>query len=283
MHLALPPAVELCVIAAHARLRSQQDDVQNDIRTALVKLHSLASSIVTPYGMFPNQAPAILDACRAEATQLGILPFTAPDHVALLQDAARAFLAGALRDSAGPRAVQVAILGRWVADARVWCAMAASTLYADGTRNNSTSYAMPGLQAILDELSAYESPRAGCWLTLTLDPSDRAAQSPYDAVAAAPIKVTAYTLGIVQRAQDAGMRPAWGKPYAGTVSLSLGTGHPQATFGTIRIGAKSGKVLRAEFIHGSNGPKEQFTGTVAVRTALLRIAARLDDEGVYRP
>lgn len=113
-------------------------------------------------------------------------------------------------------------------------------------------------------------------------PEDRSPAPASGALADAPVNATSYTLGIVQRIEAAGLRPTWGKPHRGVIRVSLGmTGVREGTFGSIRVGARTGKVLSAEFIHGNDGPKEVHEGTRRVRDAVVRIALGLDDRGVY--
>ncbi|MDF3303056.1 hypothetical protein [Streptomyces tropicalis] len=82
--------------------------------------------------------------------------------------------------------------------------------------------------------------------------------------------VTSYTAGIVRLAQAKGLRPAWGQPRGHTRRIILNAVGPHGAFGSIVIGRSSGKVLRAEIIHGNDAKvPRRAKGTNAVR-ALLR-------------
>ncbi|WP_240364073.1 hypothetical protein [Streptomyces sp. S1D4-20] len=93
--------------------------------------------------------------------------------------------------------------------------------------------------------------------------------SPQDG--AAPIDLTgltAYTIGIIRLAQDKGLRPSWSGIYRGARRITLNAGGMHGTFGTIQIGKTSGKVRRAEIIHGNGGTPRRAQGTNAVRALL---------------
>jgi hypothetical protein len=100
-------------------------------------------------------------------------------------------------------------------------------------------------------------------------PWDESDNSPQGVTA--PIDLTAYTIGIIQLAQDKGLRPAWSGVYRGARRITLNAGGPHGTFGTIHVGKTSGKVLRAEIIHGNGGTPRRAKGTNAVRALLATI------------
>ncbi|MEU3877812.1 hypothetical protein [Streptomyces sp. NPDC029704] len=84
--------------------------------------------------------------------------------------------------------------------------------------------------------------------------------------------VTAYTAGIVRLAEAKGLRPAWGQPHGRTRRIILNAIGPHGAFGSIVIGRTSGKVLRAEVIHGNDAKTtRRATGTNAVRALLTEV------------
>ncbi|MYR59513.1 hypothetical protein GTY54_25830 [Streptomyces sp. SID625] len=84
--------------------------------------------------------------------------------------------------------------------------------------------------------------------------------------------VTAYTAGIVRLAQAKGLRPAWGQPHGHTRRIILNATGPHGTFGSIVIGRTSGKVLRAQVIHGNDAKApRRAKGTNAVRALLTDV------------
>ncbi|WP_435060391.1 hypothetical protein [Streptomyces sp. bgisy060] len=84
--------------------------------------------------------------------------------------------------------------------------------------------------------------------------------------------VTAYTAGIVRLAQAKGLRPAWGQPRGRTRRIVLDAVGPHGVFGSIVIGRSSGKVLRAEVIHGNDARvPRRAKGTNAVRALLMEV------------
>lgn len=99
-----------------------------------------------------------------------------------------------------------------------------------------------------------------------------------------PECTTRYTRRIVQLAARAGLRPEWGDPYRGVRVLVLNGEGPRATFGSVSVGARSGRVLRARFIHGGGGDIEKHEGPRAVHEALSRICSWTSHEtGTYQP
>ncbi|MEU1077800.1 MULTISPECIES: hypothetical protein [unclassified Streptomyces] len=84
--------------------------------------------------------------------------------------------------------------------------------------------------------------------------------------------VTAYTAGIVRLAEAKGLRPTWGQPHGRTRRIILDAVGPHGAFGSIVIGRTSGKVLRAEVIHGNDAKvPRRATGTNAVRALLMDV------------
>ncbi|WP_327393789.1 protein phosphatase 2C domain-containing protein (plasmid) [Streptomyces sp. NBC_01186] len=88
-----------------------------------------------------------------------------------------------------------------------------------------------------------------------------------------PECATSYTRSVVQLAAWAGLRPEWRDPYRSVRVIALNGTGPRATFGTVSVGARSGRVLRAQFIHGPGGEVENHEGPGAVREALSRICS----------
>ncbi|MFJ5951372.1 hypothetical protein [Streptomyces noursei] len=84
--------------------------------------------------------------------------------------------------------------------------------------------------------------------------------------------VTAYTAGVVRLAQAKGLRPTWGQPRGRARRIILDAVGPHGAFGSITIGRASGKVLRAEVIHGNDAKDPcHATGTNAVRALLMGV------------
>jgi hypothetical protein len=81
--------------------------------------------------------------------------------------------------------------------------------------------------------------------------------------------LTAYTAGIVRLAEAKGLRPTWGQPHGHIRRIILNASGPHGAFGSIVIGRTSGKVLRAEVIHGNDTARPcRAKGTNAVRVLL---------------
>ncbi|MCX4677666.1 hypothetical protein OG413_20555 [Streptomyces sp. NBC_01433] len=80
--------------------------------------------------------------------------------------------------------------------------------------------------------------------------------------------VTPYTVGIIRLAEAKGLHPTWQQPYGNSRRIVLNAVGPHATFGSITIGRTSGKVLRAEVIHGNGAKPRRAKGTNAVRELL---------------
>ncbi|MGW3932917.1 hypothetical protein ACWECC_33210 [Streptomyces microflavus] len=84
--------------------------------------------------------------------------------------------------------------------------------------------------------------------------------------------LTSYTAGIVRLAEAKGLRPTWGQPHGHTRRIILNAVGPHGAFGSIVIGRTSGKVLRAEVIHGNDAKRPcRAKGTNAVRALLTGI------------
>ncbi|MGC9478843.1 hypothetical protein ACP4I1_32470 [Streptomyces sp. WG4] len=78
--------------------------------------------------------------------------------------------------------------------------------------------------------------------------------------------LTPYTVGIIRLAESKGLRAADGGTYRGVRRITLNAGGKHGTFGTIQVGKASGRVLRAELIHGNGGIERRAQGATAVRT-----------------
>lgn len=83
---------------------------------------------------------------------------------------------------------------------------------------------------------------------------------------------TTVTDQIFKLAEQAGLRPSWSEPYGNTREILLDGEGVNAPFGTIHVGLRSGKVLRATIIYGNGGRTRKYEGAVAVRAALRAIA-----------
>ncbi|MFF4155181.1 hypothetical protein ACFYZU_33855 [Streptomyces sp. NPDC001651] len=84
--------------------------------------------------------------------------------------------------------------------------------------------------------------------------------------------VTAYTASIVRLAEKRGLPPTWGQAHGRTRRIILDAVGPHGVFGSIVIGRSSGKVLRAEVIHGNDAKvPRRATGTNAVRALLTDV------------
>jgi hypothetical protein len=84
---------------------------------------------------------------------------------------------------------------------------------------------------------------------------------------------TTVTDQIVALAEKAGLRPAWQPAYRGVTTIALNGEGPSGVFGSIHVGSRSGRVLRAELVHGNGGPTRTYTGAVEVRAALKTLSA----------
>ncbi|MGC5263900.1 hypothetical protein ACPXCO_23055 [Streptomyces cyaneofuscatus] len=84
--------------------------------------------------------------------------------------------------------------------------------------------------------------------------------------------LTSYTTGIVRLAEAKGLRPTWGQPHGRTRRIILNAVGPHGAFGSIVIGRTSGKVLRAEVIHGNDAKRPcRAKGPNAVRVLLTGV------------
>lgn len=79
---------------------------------------------------------------------------------------------------------------------------------------------------------------------------------------------TAYTKGILRQAEHVGMTPTWQPARQGITRVSLSAPGPHNVFGTIQIGARSGRVLRAELIYQNGRRKRTFANATALRQYL---------------
>ncbi|MFE3139694.1 hypothetical protein [Streptomyces scopuliridis] len=81
--------------------------------------------------------------------------------------------------------------------------------------------------------------------------------------------LTAFTVGIIRLAETKGLRPTWGQPHGNSRRIVLNADGPHGAFGSITIGRTSGKVLRAEVVHGNDARGAcRARGTNAVRVLL---------------
>ncbi|MGW3628031.1 hypothetical protein [Streptomyces sp. NPDC000880] len=99
-----------------------------------------------------------------------------------------------------------------------------------------------------------------------------APQTPAPAAELDVTGLTAFTVGIIRLAESKGLAPSWTKPHGNTRRLIVNGTGPHGTFGTITIGKTSGKVLRAELIHGNGGSAVKAQGTNAVRALLTSLS-----------
>lgn len=83
---------------------------------------------------------------------------------------------------------------------------------------------------------------------------------------------TTVTDQIVKLAEQAGLRPHWGETYRGVRELLLNGEGVRSPFGTVRVGARSGRVLRAQIVYGNGGPVRNYAGARQVRAALKSLA-----------
>ncbi|MFE0058748.1 hypothetical protein [Streptomyces sp. NPDC059003] len=96
--------------------------------------------------------------------------------------------------------------------------------------------------------------------------------------------LTAYAVGIVRLAEAKGLRPAWGRPRGNSRRIVLNAIGPHGAFGSITIGRTSGKVLRAEVIHGNDARGAcRAEGTKAVRVLLNGIPRSACSTGCAAP
>ncbi|MEU8911736.1 hypothetical protein [Streptomyces nigrescens] len=85
--------------------------------------------------------------------------------------------------------------------------------------------------------------------------------------------LTAYTAGIIRLAEAKGLRPTWGQPHGNSRRIILNAVGPHGAFGSITIGRTSGKVLRAEVVHGNDARGAcRAQGTNAVRVLINGVA-----------
>ncbi|MGA5127791.1 hypothetical protein ACPCAG_31375 [Streptomyces pseudogriseolus] len=91
--------------------------------------------------------------------------------------------------------------------------------------------------------------------------------------------LTPYTVGVIRLAEREGLRATDAGTHRGVRRIALNAGGKHGTFGTLQIGARSGKVLRVELIHGNDGTPRRAQGAMNVRLLLAaeRIHACPDD------
>lgn len=81
--------------------------------------------------------------------------------------------------------------------------------------------------------------------------------------------LTAYTVNLIRLAEAKGLRPVWGQPRSNSRRIVLNADGPHGAFGSITVGKASGKVLRAEVVHGNDARGAcRAEGTNAVRVLL---------------
>ncbi|MCX4681668.1 hypothetical protein OG413_41440 [Streptomyces sp. NBC_01433] len=96
--------------------------------------------------------------------------------------------------------------------------------------------------------------------------------------------LTIYTAAIVRLAEEKGLRPTWGQPHGRTRRIVLNSVGPHGAFGSIVIGRTSGKVLRAEVIHGNDARHPcHAKGTNAVRVLLSSVRRSTCQPGCNAP
>lgn len=96
--------------------------------------------------------------------------------------------------------------------------------------------------------------------------------------------LTRYTVGIVRLAEEKNLRPSWGQPHGRTRRINLNAVGPHGAFGSIVIGRTSGKVLRAEVIHGNDAKiARSAKGTNAVRVLLNEVRRSTCPSGCHAP
>lgn len=97
--------------------------------------------------------------------------------------------------------------------------------------------------------------------------------------------LTSYSAGIVRLAVSKGLRPVWDTPkgHARRLTLVLPDGADGAGGGyggEVQFGKRSGKVLRAEVIHGNDAKApRRATGTNAVRALLMEVTPSACSQG----
>ncbi|MFC9280905.1 hypothetical protein [Streptomyces collinus] len=114
------------------------------------------------------------------------------------------------------------------------------------------------------------------------EPAHTSEPAPAPAAEPAPLDLTgftAYTVGVIRLAEKEGLRPADGGTHRGVRRITLNAGGKHGTFGTLQIGARSGKVLRLELVHGNDGTPRRAAGPMNARLLLAaeRIHACPDD------
>lgn len=77
----------------------------------------------------------------------------------------------------------------------------------------------------------------------------------------ANVNITPALKTVIELLEKAGLKPTFGHPYRGGITLSFGVnvGGVDGTFGGLDIGVVSGKLLSATVKYGNSGPSEQFT------------------------
>jgi hypothetical protein len=82
---------------------------------------------------------------------------------------------------------------------------------------------------------------------------------------------TTVTEQVFKLAEQAGLHPTWSDPYRSTRTINLMGEGAQSPFGTIWVGANSGRILRASITYGNGGATRKYTGAVEVRAALKEL------------
>ncbi|MGG7574165.1 hypothetical protein [Streptomyces sirii] len=96
--------------------------------------------------------------------------------------------------------------------------------------------------------------------------------------------LTAYTVGVIRLAEAKGLRPTWGQPRGNARRIILNAVGPHGAFGSITIGRSSGKVLRAEVVHGNDARGAcRAQGTNAVRVLLNGVPRSTCQPGCAAP
>ncbi|MFB8242357.1 hypothetical protein ACFC58_38090 [Kitasatospora purpeofusca] len=88
-----------------------------------------------------------------------------------------------------------------------------------------------------------------------------------------PCHATRFTEQVMALAAEADLHPTRSHPYRGAwrVHLDAKAG-PQSLYGTITVGARSGRILRAQLLHDGGAKVSNLTGAVEVSHALAAYA-----------
>ncbi|MFE7531146.1 hypothetical protein ACFU7Y_36370 [Kitasatospora sp. NPDC057542] len=88
-----------------------------------------------------------------------------------------------------------------------------------------------------------------------------------------PGHATHFTEQVFALAAEAGLHPTSSKPYRGAWRIYLDAkAGPQSLCGSIMVGARSGRILRAQLVHDGGAKVANHTGAVQARQALVAYA-----------